>query len=70
MNVHELTRDQITELKQKMLTDRMAEHDEEPSYGELADVDEVISDEEVFSEFEGTEFTNDDFFCTAGLDDE
>lgn len=60
MTIHELTRDQLIELKQHMLCRKGS-----PSYGELADADELISDEAVFAEFDATDFTEDDFFCTA-----
>ena len=60
MTVHELTREQLIELKQHMLCEQGT-----PSYGELADADELISDEAVFAEFDVTDFTEDDFFCTA-----
>lgn len=42
MTVHELSRDQLIELKQHMLCEQGS-----PSYGELADADELISDEKV-----------------------
>ena len=61
MTVHELNRDQLTSVKQSMLCERMDANGETPSYGELADVDEIISDEEVFREYAGTEFSEDDF---------
>lgn len=61
MTVHELSRGQLIELKQHML----CEHGS-PSYGELADADELISDEATFAEFDATEFTEDDFFSTTG----
>ena len=67
MSVHELNRDQMIELKQSMLTERMLANDAEPSWGELADADETISDDEVINEYAGTNFVNDDFFCTANL---
>ena len=43
MTVHELTREQLIELKQHMLCEQGS-----PSYGELADADELVSDETVF----------------------
>lgn len=61
MNVHELARDQLIELKQHMLCEQGS-----PSYGELADADELVSDEAVFTAFKDTDFVDDDFFCTAG----
>ena len=36
-----------------------------PSYGELAEA-ESVPDEKVFEKYEGTKFSSDDFFCTAG----
>ena len=66
MTVHELSRDQLTELKQRMIDDEIYEKEgRSASYGELAEA-ESISDEKVFEKYEGTEFVNDDFFCTAG----
>lgn len=60
MTVRDLDRNQLIELKQNILCDQ----EENASYGGLADVDELISDEEVFEEYDGVIFTPDDFFCT------
>lgn len=60
-DVHSLTRDQLIELKQKMLIDRV----DYASWNELLAADYLISDEEVYSEFDGVLFTDDDFFCTV-----
>lgn len=60
MTVRDLDRNQLIELKQNILCDR----EENASYDELADVDELISDEEVFEEYDGVIFTPNDFFCT------
>ena len=68
-DVKELSRDQLVELKQAMLCELMDQHGECPSYGELADVDETISDEEVYIFYAGYIFSPDDFFCTAGQED-
>ena len=65
MNVTELTRDQLHELKERMICDRNDERGEGTSYGELASADTLISDAEVFEEFAGFVFSDDDFFCTA-----
>lgn len=70
MNVHELTKDQLEELKGNYLTEKMDAAGEWPSWGELAAADELVSDEEVFEHYDGTDFVNDDFSCTAGLSDE
>ena len=44
---------------------REEEHEDEPSYGELANVDELISDDEVYAEFDYIDFVKDDFFCNG-----
>lgn len=58
MDVKELNRDQIIQLKQAMLCER----EENVSYGELAAADELITDEEVFTRHAGVAFVEDDFF--------
>ncbi len=65
MTVRELNEDQMRDLKEQMLFRLLDEHGESPSYGELADVDKIISDEEVFSRYEDRDFSEDDFFCSA-----
>lgn len=65
MTVRQLNRDQLTELKQRMVSDEIYESEgRTPSYGELAEA-ESVPDEKVFEKYEGVEFSNDDF-CTAG----
>lgn len=66
MTVRQLNRDQLTELKQRMVDDEINETEGRgASYGELADA-ESIPDEKVFEKYEGVDFVPDDFFCTAG----
>ena len=65
MTVYELSRDQLTELKQRMIDDEIYEKEGRgASYSELENA-ESIPDEKVFEKYEGAEFSNDDF-CTAG----
>ena len=65
MTVHELTIDQLTELKERMSDDEIYEKEGRgASYDELAEA-ESVPDEKVFEKYEGVEFSNDDF-CTAG----
>ena len=74
MDVHELSRDQIVELKCNYLT-KLADEGgyaevlncdyNEPSYWDLANADDIVPDDVVFREYEGVCFVNDDFFCTA-----
>ena len=61
MSVYELNRDQLISLKQSMVMERCNERGEDASYGELADADETISDNEVFEEYAGTNFVEEDF---------
>ena len=67
MRVNELNRDQLEELKQRYYVDHVNEN---PSYGELAAIDDLVSDEEVYEEYAGTDFVVDDFFSSAGQDEE
>lgn len=66
MTVRELSSEQLDELKQNHLTRKMDEAGESPSYGELVEASEKISDEEIFDEYDGTEFSPDDFMCSTG----
>ena len=58
MSVKELTREQLIELKQRYYIER----NENVSYGELADIDNLVSDNEVFEEYEHITFVEKDFF--------
>ena len=65
MTVHELTIDQLTELKERMIDDEIYEKEgRSASYGELAEA-ESVPDEKVFEKYAETEFVEEDF-CTAG----
>lgn len=66
MDVRDLTREQLDELKQRMICDRNDEKGEGTSWGELANAGDLISDADVFERYEGVNFSEDDFFCTAG----
>lgn len=61
MTLKELNSDQRLQLKQDILTRRLDEKGESPSYAELADADKLVSDEELEDEFGGTEFVPEDF---------
>ena len=58
MKLKDLTDEERLELKQNYLT-----RDNDVSYGELADADRLVTDEELEAEYGSTEFTKDDFFC-------
>lgn len=57
-SVRELTRDELIQLKQHVYNTL----NPSVSYGELAAVDELISDEEVYKMFASVAFVDDDFF--------
>jgi len=74
MDVLELSREQLTELKQNYLEQLANEGSyaevldvdyDEPSYWDLANADEIVPDDVIFRNYEGICFENDDFFCTA-----
>lgn len=58
MTVQELNREQLEQLKRQYYDDR---HPEGVSYGELASIDELVSDAEIMEHFAGVEFVEDDF---------
>ena len=67
MTVKQLNRDMLIELKQNYLSEKIYNEGERCiSYGELADVDEIVSDDTIYKEYEGYDFGVDDFFCSAG----
>ena len=61
MTVKELNRDELTELKQHYYS----ENHNNVSYGELASINELVTDNEIYNAYENTEFTLDDFFCDS-----
>ena len=58
MNVKELNRAQLLQLKANYYEEH---HPEGVSYGELADIDNLVSDEEVVEAYDGVDFVEDDF---------
>lgn len=69
MNVTELNRDQLIELKQSYLEvlNESGEHEEivGVSYYELANADEIVPDDVIFDNYSGVVFCDDDFSCSA-----
>ncbi len=61
MKLKDLNDDQRMQLKQELLRRRLEEKGEGISYGELADADTLVTDEELEAEFGDTEFVPDDF---------
>lgn len=68
MRFCDLTREQKTEVKQRLLTDRMEKEGRSPSWKELSEAGETISDAECEEVFSGTEFVPDDFSCGVAAD--
>lgn len=66
MKFEELSRDQKTDVKQRLLCERLEEEGRTPSCGELADADATISDEECEKAFANTEFVQEDFSSAPG----
>ena len=66
MNVKELNRVQMVELKQRIIEERNEANGEGTSYGELADADAIVSDEEVVAAYGDTEFSPEDFSTDDG----
>lgn len=74
MLVTELSRDQLDELKRNYFSQLVNEGSfaevmdvdiDEPSYKMLEKINEYVSDEFIFENYEGITFTEDDFFCSC-----
>ena len=62
MTVHELTQEQLDELKVAYITDQAILRGEFPAYSELAQSTEVPNDI-IFDYYDGIYFVEEDFFC-------
>ena len=74
MNVRDLSREQLTELKQNYLEQLANEgtysevlscDHNEPSYWDMINADEIVPDDVIFENYADICFVRDDFFCTA-----
>jgi len=71
MNINQLNPEQLEELAQSYLTEHYHEYNTEaaelegPSYGELAAALQIVTRDTLESEYANTDFTRDDFFCSA-----
>lgn len=61
MTIKELTREQLQQVKQEYYTRKQEEAGAGVSYGELAQIDELVTDAEIFEQYAGVIFTPDDF---------
>ena len=76
MTLQELSKDQLHELKERYLI-KLADEGtfaevvgvdyDAPSYGDLANADEIVPDDVIEREYGDTWFEDDDFFCTANV---
>ena len=60
MGVRELNRGELIELKQNYYCNELGNN---ASYGELANIDNIVTDEEIFNFYDYVDFVKDDFFC-------
>lgn len=58
MKITELNKEQLQQVKQ----DYYCKNNDYVSYYELASIDDLVSDEEVYEEYANTYFVEDDFF--------
>ena len=61
MKVTELTREQLRQLKATHFNEMPSENGSGVKYLSLAEIDKLVSDEEIFEEFEGVDFSEDLF---------
>ncbi len=66
MTVRELSRERLLQLKQEMIDDELYDSEGRgASWEELAGADGLVSDDAVFGRWDGTEFSDGDFWCSA-----
>ena len=61
MTVYQLNRNELTELKQR----HYSQKNKNLSYDEIISINTLVTDEEIYKEYEGTVFTTEDFFCNS-----
>lgn len=61
MNVKELNRNQITQLKQDYITERNDKTDTPTYWSDLANADELVSNKEIFENYGHVDFVPEDF---------
>ncbi len=78
MTVHDLSREQLIELKCNYMTELVNEGTfaevmgrdyDEPDWDDIANADAYVPDDVIFRDCEGIDFVPDDFFCSANLPD-
>ena len=63
MTVKELSQEQLQQLKIRYLDELLQEEEgRNISYGEMANIDEIVSDKIIYDLYESTTFVDEDFF--------
>lgn len=62
MTVYELSHDQLQQVKVNYYTNDLGEPNGPLSYGDLLNIDGIVSNDEVYDAYAGVDFTEDDFF--------
>lgn len=62
MSIRELNPTQLEQVKQRHYIEKQEAADEPVSFGDLMQINELVSDEEIFDAYSGTVFAEDDFF--------
>ncbi len=63
MSVRDLNREQLQQLKIRYLDELLYKEEKRNiSYGEMANIDEIVTDEEVYNEYDIYTFVEEDFF--------
>lgn len=73
MTVKELCPEQYKELCQAYIMAFWADDEhgtQSPSYYDLVHADELVAEDVIYKYYDGINFTNDDFSCTAGTEKE
>ena len=79
MNVKELSKEQMSELKERYLTQLADEGTfaevlgvdyDEPSHWDLIHADEIVPNDVIYEHYSGVDFVEDDFFCGDKTADE
>lgn len=62
MTVYELSHDQLSQVKVNYYMNDLGEPNGPLSYGDLLNIDGIVSNDEVYDAYAGVDFTEEDFF--------
>lgn len=62
MTVYELSHDQLQQVKVNYYMNDLGEPNGPLSYGDLLNIDGIVSNDEVYDAYAGVDFTEEDFF--------